>query len=134
VTLVGILAVLVWTFRALGPALLILLNVPFACVGGAAAPGARAMPVSMPAAVGFIALSGIAVLNGVVLDGAPPPAAMQAESGWTEAARDASTERMRPVLMTALVALLRVRAHDPGDGRRAPRCSARWPRWWWGAS
>jgi cobalt-zinc-cadmium resistance protein CzcA len=104
-TLVGILAVLVWTFRALGPALLILLNVPFACVGGAALLGLRAMPVSMPAAVGFIALSGIAVLNGVVWMGR----LLQLRAGgvgWTEAARDASTERMRPVLMTALVALL----------------------------
>lgn len=105
VTLVGILAVLVWTFRRMGPALMILLNVPFACVGGAALLGLRDMPVSMPAAVGFIALSGIAVLNGVVWMGR----LLQLRDGgmgWTEAAQDASTERMRPVLMTALVALL----------------------------
>jgi len=104
-TLLGILAVLVWTFRALGPALLILLNVPFACIGGAALLGLRGMPVSMPAAVGFIALSGIAVLNGVVWMGRLLQL-RTAGADWTGAARDASTERMRPVLMTALVALL----------------------------
>jgi len=104
-TLLGILAVLVWTFRRLGPALLILLNVPFACVGGIGLLALRGMPVSMPAAVGFIALSGIAVLNGVVWMGRLLQC-REAGMSWSEAARDASLERMRPVLMTALVALL----------------------------
>ena len=67
VTLAGILAVLLWTFGRLVPALLILLNVPFAGVGGVVALAVRDLPISMSAAVGFIALSGIAVLNGVVL-------------------------------------------------------------------
>jgi len=67
VVLALIVSVLIWTFGKLRPAMLILLNVPFACVGGVALLVVRDMPVSMSAAVGFIALSGIAVMNGVVL-------------------------------------------------------------------
>lgn len=105
VVLIGILAVLLWTFGRIGPSLLILLNVPFACVGGAVLLWARDLPISMPAAVGFIALSGIAVLNGVVWMGR---LLQLRDSGqrWAIAAKHASDERMRPVLMTALVALL----------------------------
>jgi cobalt-zinc-cadmium resistance protein CzcA len=105
VTLLAVLGVLLWTFRRMGPALLILLNVPFAGVGGALLLAARGISLSMPAAVGFIALSGIAVLNGVVWMGR---ALQRRESGqsWSDAARDASLDRLRPVLMTAMVALL----------------------------
>jgi cobalt-zinc-cadmium resistance protein CzcA len=103
--LAGILVLLVWTFGRLRPALLILTNVPFAGVGGMIALAMRGLPVSISAAVGFIALSGIAVLNGVVLvnrllafeAGGMPPG---------EAAHAAALTRMRPVLMTALVAAL----------------------------
>jgi cobalt-zinc-cadmium resistance protein CzcA len=66
---------------------------------------ARGMPVSISAAVGFIALSGIAVLNGVVL----VTRVLQLEDGGADPARaaaDAARERSRPVLMTALVAAL----------------------------
>jgi cobalt-zinc-cadmium resistance protein CzcA len=103
--LVVIVAVLLLAFRKARPALLIFLNVPFASVGGMMALALRGMPVSISAAVGFIALSGIAVLNGVVLMtrllaleevGRPPG----------EAAAMAARERARPVLMTALVAAL----------------------------
>ncbi len=105
VALISILLILIWIFHAVRPALLILLNVPFAGVGGMLALTARGLPVSISAAIGFIALSGIAVLNGVVLmsrileqeaAGLPPPAA----------AVSAAQARMRPVLMTALVAAL----------------------------
>lgn len=105
VVLALILGVLISLFRAAGPALAIFLNVPFAGVGGMVALAVRGMPVSISAAVGFIALSGIAVLNGVVLmsrvrtlieEGEDPRAAM----------RDAALTRMRPVMMTALVAAL----------------------------
>ncbi len=103
VVLLGILAVLAWTFSRLRPALFVFSLVPFAGVGGALALWARSMPVSLPAAIGFIALSGIAVMNGVVWvsralelqdDGLAPP----------DAAKRAAHERARPVLMTALVA------------------------------
>ena len=105
VTLLAVLGVLLWTFRRVGPALLILLNVPFAGVGGALLLAARGISLSMPAAVGFIALSGIAVLNGVVWMGRVLQR-RESGQGWSDAARDASMDRLRPVLMTALVALL----------------------------
>ena len=105
VVLALVLGLLVIVFRQLGPALIIFLNVPFAGVGGALALWARAMPVSISAAIGFIALSGIAVLNGVVLMSSVLQREHEGQSP-TDAAREAARERMRPVLMTALVAAL----------------------------
>ncbi len=100
-----IVAVLLFAFRSLKPALLIFLNVPFASVGGMIVLALRGMPVSISAAVGFIALSGIAVLNGVVL--MSRLLALEEEGkGPAEAAMSAARERARPVLMTALVAAL----------------------------
>jgi cobalt-zinc-cadmium resistance protein CzcA len=105
VVLVMILFLLRASFDATGPALLIFVNVPFAVVGGVAALWARGMPFSISAAIGFIALSGVAVLNGLVLvtqvrdllrDGSPAE----------EAVREGSLRRLRPVLTTALVASL----------------------------
>jgi predicted RND superfamily exporter protein len=81
----------------------VMLNVPFALVGGIAALWLRGLNLNLSASVGFIALFGIAVLNGVVLvaylnqlrnDGKP----------LGEAVREGSEVRLRPVLMTALVA------------------------------
>lgn len=101
-----IFVLLYGTFNAARPAFLIFLNVPFAAVGGIFALIARGMEFSISAGVGFIALFGVAVLNGVVLvshirkleieEGRPPMAA----------AREAALLRMRPVLMTAMVAAL----------------------------
>ncbi len=100
-----IVAVLLFAFRRLKPALLIFMNVPFASVGGMIVLALRGMPVSISAAVGFIALSGIAVLNGVVL--MSRLLALEEEGkGPAEAAMSAARERARPVLMTALVAAL----------------------------
>lgn len=97
---------LLWTlFHDLRPSLIILLNVPFAAVGGIVALSARGLPISISAAIGFIALSGIAVLNGVVLVNAILRAEREGLSP-PEAARAAALERMRPVLMTAAVAAL----------------------------
>jgi cobalt-zinc-cadmium resistance protein CzcA len=100
-----IVLVLFWHFRSAGPLLLVLSHLPFACVGGIAALAWRGLPISLSAVVGFIALSGIAVMNGVVLltellsreaAGASP----------AEAAGQAARSRTRPVSMTALVAAL----------------------------
>ncbi|NMO19838.1 CusA/CzcA family heavy metal efflux RND transporter [Pyxidicoccus fallax] len=100
-----IFAVLLFAFRHLRPALAIFANVPFACVGGMMALAARDLPVSISAAVGFIALSGIAVLNGVVLMSREQR--LEAEGhAPAEAVVLAARERARPVLMTALVAAL----------------------------
>jgi cobalt-zinc-cadmium resistance protein CzcA len=99
-------AVLYLLYQALGrvrSALLVFANVPFAAVGGIALLWLRGMPISISAAIGFVALSGIAVMNGVVL-----VSRMHAEEeeGATpaEAAVRAARSRLRPVLMTALVA------------------------------
>jgi cobalt-zinc-cadmium resistance protein CzcA len=92
-------------FRSVRHALVIFLNVPFAVVGGVVALYLRDIPFSISAGVGFIALFGVAVLNGLVLvsfadqlekSGAPPSIAI----------RQAAELRLRPVLMTALVASL----------------------------
>ncbi|HEX5101659.1 MAG TPA: CusA/CzcA family heavy metal efflux RND transporter [Polyangiaceae bacterium] len=92
-------------FRSLRTAAVIFLNVPFAAVGGVIALSVRDIPFSISAGVGFIALFGVAVLNGLVL----VSFAKELErSGSTPAAaiRDAARLRLRPVLMTALVASL----------------------------
>ena len=93
-------------FAALGSArdaLLVFTAVPLAVTGGVAALWLRGMPVSVSAAVGFIALSGVAVLNGLVMltsikqlmeRGLPP----------LEAIYDGALTRLRPIMMTALVA------------------------------
>jgi heavy metal efflux system protein len=105
VVMLLIVAVLLLAFRRLRPALLIFLNVPFASVGGMIVLALRGMPVSISAAVGFIALSGIAVLNGVVLMNRLLALEEEGKPA-SEAALDAARERARPVLMTALVAAL----------------------------
>ena len=98
-----IAALLYGSFGNLRHALLVMLNVPFALVGGIAALWVRSLHLNLSASVGFIALFGIAVLNGVVLvsyinqlraDGVP----------LADAVRIGARVRLRPVLMTALVA------------------------------
>ena len=100
-----VLVLLVVAFRRVRPALIILLNVPFAITGGVLALALRDLSISMSAAIGFIALAGVAVLNGVVFmddvlhredSGADPRTAASA----------AAERRLRPVLMTAGVAAL----------------------------
>ncbi|MFO0574854.1 MAG: CusA/CzcA family heavy metal efflux RND transporter [Polyangia bacterium] len=92
-------------FRSLRAALILFLAVPFAGTGGMIALACRGLPVSISAAVGFIALSGIAVLNGVVLMARLLELERSGRSP-REAAAEAASTRMRPVLMTALVAAL----------------------------
>ncbi len=105
ITLAMILAVLSLIFGALRPALLIFLNVPLALSGGMLALWLRGLPLSISAAIGFIALFGIAVLNGVVL--VSRIRQLEAEGISTPlAVRQGAMDRLRPVLMTALVASL----------------------------
>ncbi|WP_420429556.1 efflux RND transporter permease subunit [Kordiimonas sp.] len=80
-------------------------GIPLALTGGVAALLLRDMPFSISAAVGFIALSGVAVLNGVVMISFIRSLAEQGEA-LTDAIRDGALSRLRPVLMTALVASL----------------------------
>ena len=105
VTLALIFGLLWLAFHSLPLAMLIFSGVPLALTGGVIALWLRGIPLSISAGVGFIALSGIAVLNGLVLvsfirdlasRGMPLP----------EAIRQGSVTRLRPVLMTAMVAAL----------------------------
>jgi cobalt-zinc-cadmium resistance protein CzcA len=84
-------------------ALLVMLNVPFALVGGVAALWLRGMHLNLSASVGFIALFGVAVLNGVVLITYINQLRLEGK-GLDDAVREGSEIRLRPVLMTALVA------------------------------
>jgi len=103
VALFSIVFLLWMAFRSVRTALLIFSTVPFAVVGGVFALGLRAMPFSISAGVGFIALFGVAVLNGLVM----VSFSRQLESAGARpitAIRQAAELRLRPVLMTALVA------------------------------
>jgi cobalt-zinc-cadmium resistance protein CzcA len=103
VALALIFGLLVLTFRALRPAVLILLMIPFALVGGILALWASGEYLSVPASVGFIALLGIAVLNGLVM----VSYIRQLRSSGRpleEAVNQGARRRLRPVLMTASIA------------------------------
>jgi heavy metal efflux system protein len=93
------------SFRSVPQAVLVLLNVPFALVGGIAVLWARGLNLSLSASVGFIALFGIAVLNGVVLV-SHLNALRAGGTSLEDAVRTGAADRLRPVLMTALVASL----------------------------
>ncbi len=101
-----IFAMLYFTFGAAMPAVLIYLNVPLAATGGIAALVLRGLPFSISAGVGFIALFGVAVLNGVVLITQVRESERRNGLPVREVVREACGLRMRPVLMTALVASL----------------------------
>ncbi len=100
-----IFVLLYFNFGSFVPAVLISLNVPLAATGGILALLLRGMPFSISAGVGFIALFGIAVLNGIVL----LTYIIETHKGGTpleEAVESGARTRLRPVLMTALVASL----------------------------
>ncbi len=105
VTIAVIFLLLFMTFNSMRYAGLIILNLPFALIGGIFGLLISGLYLSVPASVGFIALLGVAVLNGVVLvsqfnqlrqEGLP----------MEEAIRQGCDRRLRPVLMTAMVAIL----------------------------
>jgi cobalt-zinc-cadmium resistance protein CzcA len=104
-TLVVIFALLFWAFGSAKDAAIVFTGVPLALTGGVVALALRGLPLSISAGVGFIALSGVAVLNGLVMiafirklreQGAPLDTAVV----------EGALGRLRPVLMTALVASL----------------------------
>jgi len=105
ITLLLIIAILSVIFGAIRPALLIFLNVPLALSGGIFALWMRGLPLSISAVIGCVALFGIAVLNGVVL--VSRIQGLETEGLPTrEAVAQGAMDRLRPVLMTALVASL----------------------------
>lgn len=105
VTLLLILGILVMAFASFKDALIIFSGVPLALTGGVLALYLRGMPLSISAGIGFIALSGVAVLNGLVM-------LSFIRDLWREkgdlllAITEGALTRLRPVLMTALVASL----------------------------
>ncbi|MBU1287437.1 MAG: CusA/CzcA family heavy metal efflux RND transporter [Alphaproteobacteria bacterium] len=101
-TIFGLLLLLFGTFKDAG---IVFTGVPLALTGGVAALALRGLPLSISAGVGFIALSGIAVLNGVVMLSFIKQR-REAGEALEPAIFDGALQRLRPVLMTALVASL----------------------------
>ncbi len=101
-----IFALLFLTFRAVLPAVVVLLDVPFATVGGIFALYLTHTVMSVSAAVGFITLFGVAVMDGVLLITYVRQARERLGSDSRDAILDAVSQRLRPVLMTALLASL----------------------------
>ena len=93
------------TFQNVKHALLVMLNVPFALIGGVMALWLRSMYLSVPASIGFIALFGVAVLNGLVLISTINRLRGEGQTVHQAILEGAKT-RLRPVLMTAMVAIL----------------------------
>lgn len=104
ISLVIVLLMIYAAFGSIGQTLLIFLCVPFALVGGILSLVLNGLPFSISAGVGFIALSGIAVLNGVVLVNYFNQLKQEGKTG-IDLVVTGTLIRLRPVLMTALVAI-----------------------------
>jgi cobalt-zinc-cadmium resistance protein CzcA len=104
-TLVLIFGIVFMAFGSLRQALLIYSGIPLAVTGGVLALWLRGMPFSITAAIGFIALSGVAVLNGMVMVSCFNRLREEG-ADVLEAVRSGAVGRLRPVLMTAMVASL----------------------------
>jgi heavy metal efflux system protein len=103
---IGLIFLLLFaTFRAIRPALLVLLNLPFALIGGVFALWISGLYLSVPASVGFIVLFGVAVLNGLVLVSRISQLREEEDLELTEAILKGSESRLRPVLMTAFITI-----------------------------
>ena len=103
ISLFMIFALLFWAFRSVKQAALVLLMVPFTLIGGIAGLGLAGLHLSVSAAVGFIAVAGISVQNGVIMleqiiallkNGADLPSSIV----------EGAVQRLRPIMMTALMA------------------------------
>jgi len=100
-----IFLLLYFAFNSVGQSLLIMINVPLALIGGIAALFFSGQYLSVPGSIGFIALFGVAVLNGVVMVNAIN---QRIEDGLStdQAVLEGALSRLRPVLMTASIAAL----------------------------
>jgi cobalt-zinc-cadmium resistance protein CzcA len=106
VSLFLIFSLLYFTFRSLKQASLIFTAIPMSAIGGVFALLLRGMPFSISAGIGFIALFGVAVLNGIVLIGTFNQLEKDGVKDIFKRVFDGTKERLRPVLMTATVASL----------------------------
>lgn len=100
-----IFLLLYFAFSSIGQALLIMLNVPLALIGGIAALFISGQYLSVPGSIGFIALFGVAVLNGVVMVNAINTR-LEGGASMQNSIFDGALSRLRPVLMTASIAAL----------------------------
>lgn len=105
IALLMVLVLLFMMFNNLKDGLLVFTGIPFALTGGVLALWSRGIPLSISAGVGFIALSGVAVLNGLVMISFIRNLREEGRS-LAEAINEGALTRLRPVLMTALVASL----------------------------
>ncbi|MBK6654784.1 CusA/CzcA family heavy metal efflux RND transporter [Zoogloea sp.] len=103
ITLGLIFSLLFWAFRDIRPALLVLAMVPFTLIGGFAGLGIAGLHLSVSAAVGFIAVAGISVQNGVIMVEQVMEIARRG-APRSEAILDGAMLRLRPIVMTALMA------------------------------
>lgn len=106
VALLLIAVLLYFTFHSLRQTLLVLTAIPFSAIGGVVALWLRGMPFSISAGIGFIALFGVAVLNGIVLIAAFNQLRQAGETDLRKVIFEGTQTRLRPVMMTALVASL----------------------------
>jgi cobalt-zinc-cadmium resistance protein CzcA len=118
VALLLIFALLYFTFQSITQALIIFTAIPLSAIGGIIALWLRDMPFSISAGIGFIALFGVSVLNGIVLIAEFNKLVKKEQLSWYEAIMKGTEVRLRPVLMTALVASLGFlpMALSTGDG------------------
>jgi cobalt-zinc-cadmium resistance protein CzcA len=100
-----ILLLLFVTFRSIKLALLVIFNLPFALIGGVFSLWICGLYLSVPASVGFIVLFGVAVLNGVVLVSRISQLCSEEGLDVAQAILKGSADRLRPVLMTASIAI-----------------------------
>ena len=118
-----IFLILFSTFQSLRQAGLILLNIPFAMIGGIVSLFASGLYLSVPASIGFITLFGVAVLNGVVMI-AYFNQLREAGRSVIQAVHEGAERRLRPVIMTALIASLglvpMLVAQGPGSELQRP--------------
>ena len=98
-----IFVLLFWAFRSMRKALLVILMVPFTLIGGIAGLGLAGLHLSVSAAVGFIAVAGISVQNGVIMV-EQFMEIMRNGNGLRESVMEGAVARLRPILMTALMA------------------------------
>lgn len=103
ITLGAIFSLLFWAFKDIRPALLVLAMVPFTLIGGFAGLAIAGLHLSVSAAVGFIAVAGISVQNGVIMVEQVIEIARRGATR-TEAILDGAMLRLRPIVMTALMA------------------------------
>ena len=102
---ISLIFVLLWiTFRSVRAGLLVLLAVPFACIGGVLALYFRGMHLNMSSAVGFTALFGVAIMDGVLMVRWISTLRVQGIA-MEEAIVQGALERLRPILMTSIVAI-----------------------------